>query len=480
MLSRQLKYGGNFIDRVVVKIRAGKGGDGCIHFAREKFRPKGPPSGGHGGRGASVIFLADPRTGSLNLAEHIIAQAGGCGEKMRKAGKNAVDLVVRVPVGTVITEAEHLNSNFERTDLDFDYHSDSTPQGRWKVSYAIKEKMPLKFLHSISKELSHREKDEAPYNFTKRIKDTRQVVSHITTPAGKRQFELDDPGDVALVCAGGRGGYGNPHFRSYFRPHDMPPCSVATRGKPGESVQYIVELKLLADIGLVGMPNAGKSTILRALTNATPKVADYAFTTLRPYLGRLRWPHDMLDSTAEEQPEESAAESVPAKADLPVIHIVDIPGLIEDASENRGLGHSFLRHIERAKGFLYMIDISEPEPWETLRILRHELESYQPELSRRPSIIVANKIDKVDPTVVAEKINGLESFLSDDSADVPSNYAKPVVIGVSALHGNKLRQLVNEMAGLVEAERAAEAEWKRQLQAQEMAMSQPAETSEAV
>lgn len=284
-----------FADSAKITIRSGKGGDGHVSFRRELYVAAGGPDGGDGGRGGDLIFEVDPRVNTLNDFRHIRKYFAGDGEpggKRRCHGADGEDMVVHVPEGTVVREAE---------------------------------------TGKVIIDMSHEHKRE-------------------------------------VVLKGGRGGKGN---MNYATPTMQVP-KYAQPGKPGRELEVILELKTIADVGLIGFPNVGKSTFLSRVSNAKPKVANYHFTTLSPILGVVD-----LDG-----------------ADGFVI--ADIPGLIEGASEGIGLGHEFLRHIERTKLFIHMVDAASTEgrdPLNDILVINKELENYSPELIKRPQVIAANKTD---------------------------------------------------------------------------------------
>ncbi|WP_455057805.1 GTPase ObgE [Jutongia sp.] len=284
-----------FADSAKITIRSGKGGDGHVSFRRELYVAAGGPDGGDGGRGGDLIFEVDPRVNTLNDFRHIRKYFAGDGEpggKRRCHGADGEDMVVHVPEGTVVREAE---------------------------------------TGKVIIDMSHEHKRE-------------------------------------VVLKGGRGGKGN---MNYATPTMQVP-KYAQPGKPGRELEVILELKTIADVGLIGFPNVGKSTFLSRVSNAKPKIANYHFTTLSPILGVVD-----LDG-----------------ADGFVI--ADIPGLIEGASEGIGLGHEFLRHIERTKLFIHMVDAASTEgrdPLNDILVINKELENYSPELVKRPQVIAANKTD---------------------------------------------------------------------------------------
>jgi len=296
-----------FIDRAKIYVKGGDGGNGCVAFRREKFVPRGGPSGGDGGKGGDVILVADRNVHTLldfKYRRHYTAERGRHGEGSRKTGRSGKDLIIKVPVGTVVRDAE-----------------------------------------------------------------TGEVIG-----------ELIEDGQKLTVARGGKGGRGNAAFAT---PTRQAP-DFAEPGEPGEERWIELELKLLADVGLIGLPNAGKSTFLSRVTAARPEIADYPFTTLRPILGVAR------------------------VGDFSFV-IADIPGLIEGAHRGKGLGHEFLRHVERTKVLLHLIDLSDEskDPKEAFEIINRELKLYSPELLKKPQIVVGTKIDALRDRKV---LNELKSY----------------------------------------------------------------------
>lgn len=284
-----------FIDRITVDLHAGKGGNGVVAWRREKYIPKGGPCGGNGGKGGSVILEADTQVFSLEAYRNrriLKAENGMPGASNNRQGRNGKDLIIKVPLGTLVKDVK-----------------------------------------------------------------TGEILHDFTEDKEKW-----------VICKGGKGGRGNDSFKT---PTNRAP-NICTEGTEGESAQVELELKLIADVGLVGFPNAGKSTLICALAHVKVKVAPYPFTTLRPNLGFIQ------------------------REDLTRVFIADIPGIIEGAHRNRGLGFEFLRHIERTKLLLYVLDASGIDgrtPMDDYRVLRSELQKYNPEMLERPYFIVLNKID---------------------------------------------------------------------------------------
>ena len=337
-----------FLDRVKIRIKAGNGGDGVTAFRREKFVPRGGPSGGDGGVGGSVWMEA---TEGLNTLLHLRynpehkAERGRHGEGSNRSGKDGEDVVVKVPVGTQVFDPE-------TNELLFDF-----------------------------------------------------------TEAGQRY----------RAAKGGKGGWGNAHFAT---PTQRAPKYHYT-GRPGEERELQLELKLIADVGLVGFPNAGKSTLISVISAAKPKIADYPFTTLEPNLGVV----DM--------------------GDFRTFVVADIPGLIEGAADGAGLGHQFLRHVERTKLILHLVDVSSLSGREALsdyEIINQELTKYDANLGARPQIVVATKIDSLDEP---ERLEGLKKRAKKD---------KKPFFAISAVTNLGVKELVNYVSAALDAENEAEAE----------------------
>lgn len=327
-----------FVDQVKIFVKAGDGGNGAVSFRREKYVAAGGPDGGDGGHGGNIVFRVDPGCNTL-LAfryKHIFeASRGGDGKGSKFHGATAEDLVILVPPGTLIRDAES-----------------------------------GKVIHDMS----------------------------------------EDDGADYLCCKGGRGGFGNKHFATPTRQVPL----FAKNGTEGQSKELILELKMLADVGLIGYPSVGKSSILSRISAAKPKIADYHFTTLSPNLGVVR-----------------------TKGEAGFV-AADIPGLIEGASDGAGLGHAFLRHIDRCRLLLHIVDIASIEgrdPIEDIQIINRELERYSPELATRPQIIVANKVDSLDRENT--DLSQFESFVKENGWEL---------FYVSAITGEGLETLVDHTA----------------------------------
>lgn len=318
-----------FIDLAEIYVASGKGGDGAVTFRREKYVPKGGPSGGDGGRGGNVIFVTDENLNTLldfKYNKRFVAENGAKGESSLKTGRNGKDVIIRVPVGTVVKD-----------------------------------------------------------------KETGEIL-----------LDLDKKDMEVVFLKGGRGGHGNAYFAT---PTNQTP-RWAENGKPGEEKHLILELKLIADVGLVGFPNAGKSTLISVISAAKPKIADYPFTTLEPNLGIVRYD------------------------DFKSFVVADIPGIIEGASEGKGLGLQFLRHIERTKLLLFLIDaVDYDNIVNCYNILRKELKNYSEKLFQKPFLIALTKID----ALLEDDIKKLKSINFDGYNDKVFLISSVANIGIKEL-----------------------------------------------
>ena len=321
-----------FVDEVEIRVAAGAGGSGCVSFRREKHVPRGGPDGGNGGRGGSIVVIADANLTTLvdfRFEHDYKAARGGQGEGNNRSGKDGADIVLKVPVGTVIVDLA----------------------------------------------------------------------------TGEPMVDLIHAGQKEILAKGGQGGRGNAMFVSST--HQTP--RFAEKGEPAEERTLRLDLKLLADVGLIGFPNVGKSTLISRISAAKPKIADYPFTTLVPNLGVVSL--------------EPGSSFV----------VADIPGLIEGASEGAGLGHQFLRHIERTRVLVHLVDLSElsgRDPWDDYLTVNRELEAYSPRLSTLPQLVALNKVDVVsDPDLVSGLVRRLEE---ED---------RPVFV-ISAVTGLGLKELL--------------------------------------
>ncbi|MBO3457321.1 GTPase ObgE [Aetokthonos hydrillicola Thurmond2011] len=334
-----------FIDQVEIEVESGKGGDGIVAFRREKYVPAGGPSGGNGGKGGSVIFIAEENLQTLldfKYNHRFQADNGARGGPNNRTGANGKDLILEVPCGTVVYDAE-----------------------------------------------------------------TGEVIGDLT-----------EPKQTLVVATGGKGGLGNQHFLSN---RNRAP-EYALPGLPGEIKQLRLELKLLAEVGIIGLPNAGKSTLISALSAARPKIADYPFTTLVPNLGVVRKPTG--DGTV----------------------FADIPGLIEGASQGVGLGHDFLRHIERTRLLLHLIDATSDNILDDYNTIQQELQAYGRGLPDRPQVLALNKIDAVD-----QETQDLESV-----AKQISDICQAPVFQISAVTGAGLEPMLQQIWSILDQLNASE------------------------
>ena len=323
-----------FVDEAKIMVKAGKGGNGCVSFRREKFVPKGGPDGGDGGDGGSVVFVVDKNLNTLiqfKYRQHFKAASGKNGQGSKKHGHNGADVIVSVPLGTIARDEE----------------------------------------------------------------------------TGKIIADLSDPNDRIVIASGGRGGRGNAQFASST---NQAPRR-AEKGLPCMEKILLLELKLLADVGLVGFPNAGKSTLLASVSSAHPRIADYPFTTLQPNLGIVRY------------------------GDLKSFVMADIPGIIEGAHEGKGLGFRFLRHIERTKVLLFLIDCTSENPVYEYNKLIEELRLFSNTLLGKPRLVALTKTD---------------IFPSEKSIAIPDFNENIETFSISAVKGEGVKKLVYHLGNIVE------------------------------
>ncbi len=341
-----------FVDEIKIYARAGHGGKGCVAFQREKFRPKGGPSGGNGGAGGSVILQADHDLNNL-IAQYyqprLIAAAGQAGLGKGMDGHAGKDLVVKVPCGTLVWRKA---GGTEEIWDDEDEGRGDKPMFRTGAG-----KRPL--IRGAGGALAQE------------IDLSEENADEVSGAPGKGELvaDLTKHGQQFILCQGGRGGLGNRNFATAARQTPR----FAQPGEPGEEGDFLFELRILAEVGLVGYPNAGKSTLLTAISKARPKIAPYPFTTLHPQIGIVEY------------------------EDFHRLTVCDVPGLIEGAHQNVGLGHAFLRHIERCKILVLLLDMAGADnrsPWDDYRNLLRELELYDPALLAKPRLVVANKMDE--------------------------------------------------------------------------------------
>ncbi|MDR0402269.1 MAG: GTPase ObgE [Treponema sp.] len=352
-----------FADEAFIEVSSGKGGNGCVAFRREKFVPRGGPSGGDGGRGGDVVFVVRRNLRTLSHLRHkhsFTAENGRDGEGRERSGKDGEDVVIPLPPGTVIRDADT-----GRLVRDFGLAGGGNPGAAGPVPPAA-------------------------------------VTAGL--PEGER----------FVFLKGGRGGWGNVHFKS---PVNRSPRR-ALPGKPGEFRRLRAELRIMADIGLVGFPNAGKSSLLDKFTNARPKIAPYPFTTKIPNLGVLT-----LDAGRNGW-------------DSRDIVIADIPGLIEGACEGAGLGIRFLKHVSRAAALVFLVDLSEANFSDAFTILYRELENFSPELVKKRRIICGSKLDLEGAGAALERLR--------------AGHPDETVLGISVFSGAGLKELAGEISVLVD------------------------------
>lgn len=341
-----------FVDEVKIYARAGHGGRGCVAFLRETFRPKGGPCGGNGGRGGDVILEADHDLNNLVnqfYQPRLIAEDGSHGMGKGMDGRAGRDLVVKVPCGTLVWELS------PRTPPASESEGGTGAVGnRLPASSTRRPRLPAAgSVRALEVNLEHEP----------------QEVFAAAGERGRLLADLTRPGQRFVLCKGGRGGLGNRNFATARRQAPR----FAQPGEPGEEGEFLLELRLMADVGLVGFPNAGKSTLLAAVSKARPKIAPYPFTTLHPQVGIVEYP------------------------DWHRLTLCDVPGLVAGAHRNVGLGHAFLRHIRRCAGLVLLLDMAGTDnrlPWEDYQQLLAELELYDPALLERPRLVVANKMDE--------------------------------------------------------------------------------------
>ncbi|MEK7620877.1 MAG: GTPase ObgE [Patescibacteria group bacterium] len=332
-----------FVDTAKVVVVAGRGGKGAVSFRTEKYIDKGGPDGGDGGHGGDVIFVGDENTNTLidfRYHPELKADNGQNGSKRDRRGKSADPLLIKVPLGTIVSRDNNVLADITENDQ-------------------------------------------------------KEIVAH-----------------------GGEGGFGNAHFKSSTRQAPR----VAEVGEPGETFEVVLELRLLADVGLIGFPNAGKSTLLSVVSNAKPEIADYAFTTLTPNLGV-------------------------ADIDSSTLLIADIPGLIEGASEGKGLGGAFLRHVDRTSVLLHLIDAYNDDVANAYQIIRKELKAHSPNLANRKEVIAITKIEGLDDEIINDQLSNLQKVIPPET---------PLFAISSSAHKN-IKELLRELAYQVDIVRKEEA-----------------------
>lgn len=343
-----------FVDTAKVTVVAGRGGNGAVSFRTEKYIDHGGPDGGDGGHGGDIVFVGDENTNTLidfRYHPEIKADKGENGSKRDRRGKSADPMLVKVPLGTIVSRGG-------------------------------------------------------------------EVIADIT-----------QKGQQVVIAHGGEGGYGNAHFKSSTRQAPR----VAEVGEPGETFEATLELRLLADVGLIGFPNAGKSTFLSVVSNARPEIADYAFTTLTPNLGV-------------------------ADIDSSTLLIADIPGLIEGASEGKGLGGDFLRHVDRTSVLLHLIDAYTDEIADAYKVIRAELKAHNPNLVDRSEVVAITKTEGLDDEIINDQLSKLQAVVP---AETP-------LFAISATAHKNIKELLRELASQVDIARKFEASKKPDVEVDDM------------
>jgi GTP-binding protein len=351
-----------FIDEIKIYTRAGHGGKGCVAFHREAYITKGGPSGGNGGRGGSVILQADHDLNNL-IAQYycprLVAKDGEDGMGKGMDGHAGKDLIVKVPCGTLVWK-------LPATVKPMEEENSEAENGEEKPKFAT----------SASKRPLIRSAGGVQAQEIDLSRENAGGFSTADSQKGELISDLTENGQQFILCKGGRGGLGNRNFATAARQTPR----FAQPGEPGDEDNFLLELRIMAEVGLVGYPNAGKSTLLTAISRARPKVAPYPFTTLHPQIGIVEY------------------------ADWYRLTVCDVPGLIEGAHKNVGLGHKFLRHIQRCKILVLLLDMAGTDgrkPWDDYKQLLSELKLYDPALLEKPSLVVANKMDE---TVAGENL----------------------------------------------------------------------------
>jgi GTP-binding protein len=360
-----------FIDEIKIYAKAGHGGKGCVAFHREAYITKGGPSGGNGGRGGSVILQADHDLNNLigqYYQPRLIAKDGEAGMGKGMDGHAGKDLIIKVPCGTLVWKLKDTTPAITEKY----YSVDRKKKEEEEAAAAADEKLTFKSssgARPIIRSASGYIAQEIDLS-----KESAGESSDSDSEKGELVADLTQHGQQFVLCKGGRGGLGNRNFATSARQTPR----FAQPGEPGAEGDFLFELRIMAEVGLVGYPNAGKSTLLTAISKARPKVAPYPFTTLHPQIGIVEY------------------------EDWHRLTVCDVPGLIEGAHMNVGLGHEFLRHIQRCKILVLLLDMAGTDgrkPWDDYKQLLKELELYDPALLEKPRLVVANKMDEA----VAEK-----------------------------------------------------------------------------
>jgi GTP-binding protein len=396
-----------FIDEVKIYAKAGHGGKGAVAFHREAFVPKGGPSGGNGGRGADVILEATHDLNNLInqfYNPRLIAGNGDAGMGKGMDGHAGKDLIIRVPIGTMVWRLEDTTPPPELRKKRYDpeeEEAEAKEEGEAESLAIATGNRPV-IRHTGRERALEIDMEE----------ETESEQSKETSREGAELIcDLTENGQRFVLCKGGRGGLGNRNFATSTRQTPR----FAQPGEPGTEGRFLLELRIIAEVGLVGYPNAGKSTLLTAVSKARPKVAAYPFTTLHPQIGIVEY------------------------ADWKRLTVCDVPGLIEGAHNNVGLGHKFLRHIERCKVLALLVDMAGTDgrnPWDDYKQLLQELELYDPELVKKPRLVVANKMDE------EAAVENLKKF--------KRKITKTPVLQISAAFDQNVEKFKDEMRKMVE------------------------------
>lgn len=396
-----------FIDEIKIYAKAGHGGKGCVAFHREAYITKGGPSGGNGGRGGSVILQADHDLNNLinqYYVPRLIAEVGEAGMGKGMDGHAGKDLIVKVPCGTLVWKLRDTTPPIEkkmRRDDDDEHEDEDEDDSKPLMASSTSNRPVIKSSAGVFAQEIDFSKEDGESGESENSQDKGELVADLTLHG--QQF---------VLCKGGRGGLGNRNFATARRQTPR----FAQPGEPGTEGDFLLELRIVAEIGLVGYPNAGKSTLLTAISRARPKVAPYPFTTLTPQIGIVEYPKDYKRLT-----------------------VCDVPGLIEGAHQNVGLGHKFLRHIQRCKILVLLLDMAGTDgrkPWDDYKQLLKELELYDPVLLEKPRLVVANKMD--------------EDAAVKNLKDFKKKVKKVPVMEISAAFDGNLDQFKEEIRQAVE------------------------------
>ena len=411
-----------FIDEIKVYARAGHGGKGCVAFHREAYITKGGPSGGNGGRGGSVILQADHDLNNLiqqYYVPRLIAQVGEAGMGKGMDGHAGKDLIIKVPCGTLVWQLSDTTPPIQKRMKKEGEDEDEEEE---EHDYRPGKKPPAMSMSTGGRPLIRSSRGHTAMEIDLSGDQPSAEGAEegaAAEPKGVLVADLTENGQQFVLCKGGRGGLENRNFATAR--HQTP--RFAQPGEPGTEGEYLLELRIMAEVGLVGYPNAGKSTLLTAISRARPKVAPYPFTTLHPQIGIVEYEKDFKRLT-----------------------VCDVPGLIEGAHMNVGLGHEFLRHIERCKILVLLLDMAGTDgrkPWDDYKQLLKELELYNPALLEKEQLVVANKMDEA----VAEE--NLKLF--------KKKFKKVPLLPISAAFDQGMGVFKQTIREVVEAEIAAEA-----------------------